>query len=491
MAEIKKITGRWWIHGKDSPALGGVLSQKDGRLTLRIVNTAGGEAIGQMLAKGAQVGLPGVPQVIHGRDSQDKPVSLFGCFCSQHTTSQGEEKYKISALAGVQGCEIESWQKPLIRTVYVRVQHLHRWLESDALERIQLPDGKTAYTSRKYSETVFPITDGVTFRITQSSRHSHGQDGAEFKPDCKIALSFAAPRSLEEICGKWTHWVAHFFSLLVGTNLRLEEIIVSEVDLFSLGKTMDDAAIFFGSQATVLGRTKTKSRTRISNPNPYDMAASYSDVRDQLGTMLQRWHAVSERLDPVVGLFTSVVFHHALYSTAEFLFLVQALEVYHARSGHFDSFQLPPADHKKKVEEIVKTVPAEHAEWVRRKIISANYKYLNERLLAVFQANEDIAKEAFGDLVGTSEKIAYTRNHYTHYTNEAEHEKFIDEAAMARLNFSLEHFLWALLLREIDAPASAADKIIRRAHGARFTTLGGSKEAPPETPPALPPGPPP
>jgi len=207
------------------------------------------------------------------------------------------------------------------------------------------------------------------------------------------------------------------------------------------------------------------------------MAASYSSVRDQLGTMLQRWHTVSERLDAVVGLFTSVVFHHALYSTAEFLFLVQALEVYHARSGHFESYQLPPEEHKKKVEEVLKTVPAEHAEWVRLKIISANYKYLSERLLAVFQANESLAKGLFNNLEETSEKIAYTRNHYTHYTSGTGHEKFIDEDAMAQLNFSLEHFLWALLLKEIGAPESAGRKIIRTAEGASFTTLAGPIQA--------------
>jgi hypothetical protein len=473
MTDPEEITGRWWIHGDSSPPMAGVLSQEGGSLSLRIVNTAGGESVARLLTQGAQVGLPAIPNVIRGRDSQDKPVTLFGCFCESHSTSQGEEVYEIAVLAGVQGCDIESWKKPVVRTVFVRLQHFHRWLEMDVLKSVPLPDGKTGWKACEYSEILFPIAEGIDFRITQSLRHKQGQDGDEFRPECKICLSFANPRSMEEVCEKWTHWIAHFFSLLVGTSLRLEEIMVSEVDLFSLGKSIEDAVIYFGSQAKVLGRTQTTIRTRLSDPNPYDMAASYSSVRDQLGTMLQRWHAVSERLDPVVGLFTSVVFHHALYSTAEFLFLVQALEVYHTRSGHFESYQLPPDDHKKKVEEVLRTVPTEHSEWVRRKIISANYKYLNERLLAVFQANESLAKGLFHNLEETSEKIAYTRNHYTHYTSGTGHQKFIDQDTMAQLNFSLEHFLWALLLKEIGAPESAGHKIIRTAERAKFTTLTG------------------
>ena len=60
-----------------------------------------------------------------------------------------------------------------------------------------------------------------------------------------------------------------------------------------------------------------------------------------------------------------------MYSTAEFLFLAQALEVYHVRSGHFSSHLLPPKEHKKKVDEILKTVPAEHVDWVRRKLAAS------------------------------------------------------------------------------------------------------------------------
>ena len=99
-------------------------------------------------------------------------------------------------------------------------------------------------------------------------------------------------------------------------------------------------------------------------------------------------------------------------------------------------------------------------------------------VLAVFQANESLAKRLFNNLEETSDKIAYTRNHYTHYTSGTGHEKFIDQDGMAQLNFSLEHFLWALLLKEIGAPESAGHKIIRTAEGAKFTTLAGPK--PPE-----------
>jgi hypothetical protein len=42
---------------------------------------------------------------------------------------------------------------------------------------------------------------------------------------------------------------------------------------------------------------------------------------------------------------------------------------------------------------------------------------------------------------------------------------------MARVNWSLEQFLWVILLKELGAPASAFDQIMRRVKTASFTSL--------------------
>jgi len=179
MTEKKEISGRWWIHGKTARPLGGVLSQEGGELALKIVIPVG-TTVDKVLTGAREIGPPKVPEVIHGRDSQDKPVTLFGCFCHSHTRAQGEEIYEILALAGVQGCEVDSWQKPVVRTVMVRLHHLHRWLGTKVLESVALPDGKSGWRTRDYSAQLFPITEGIDFRITESSTESHGQDADRF-----------------------------------------------------------------------------------------------------------------------------------------------------------------------------------------------------------------------------------------------------------------------------------------------------------------------
>ena len=474
MSEKNEISGRWWIGGPSAAPVGGILST-DRRLELKIVIPIGTPAAEAYSHRGQQ-GLPKMPEVLHGRDSQDKPVVLYGCSCHSHSTASGEEVFEISALAGVQGLEITSWQVPAVRTVTIRLQHLHRWLHTDYLKSVQLPDGKTAYVAKDYSEEQFAITDGVECRLIQSSKESHGQDRDLFTPDCRVAITFATPQSLEEACGKWVNWIAHFFSLLAGTNLRTEEITVSDLDLFEKRDFVEAALAFSTNQAKVLGRAQSKGRVRLSDPNMYDMPAAYSSVKGQLGAMLQKWHEVSKRLHALVSLFTAVVFHHRLYSSAEFLFLVQALEVYHTRSGHFESRQLPKEELLKRIDEVMKVVPVEHAEWVKEKL-SSNHKHLDDRILEVFQAYQSTAELAFKDLKDTAEKMAYTRNHYTHYNGKPDHRKFLDEDAIARLNFSLEHFLWAILLKELGAPTAALDTIMSFVKSAFFTSLKPSDKA--------------
>jgi len=468
MSENSEISGRWWIDGQSKSPLAGILSV-EGRLELKISIHPGTPAA-QVYGNLSLEGLPKVPHVIHGRDSEDKPVVLYGCTCHSRTRASGEVLLEISALAGVQGLDIDYWQTPAIKTVTVRIEHLHRWLQCDVLKTVQLSDGKQAWVAKDYSEEKYTIAEGIDLRIIESSHESHGQDRDLFRPDCRIGLTFATPRSLDEICDKWTNWVAHFLSLLVGTSLRVEEISVSDLDLFKEDDSIEAALAFSTNQAKVLGRGQSKARVRNSNPNPFDMPASYSAVKGQLESMLQRWHAMNDELEALVKLFTTVVFHHALYSTAEFLFLVQALEVYHGHSGHFPSWQLQADELKKRRKHMVALAPPEYADWVKEKL-SQNHKHLGDRITEVFQANQSLAQTAFGDLTGTAERIAYTRNYFTHYNGNTDHKKFLDQDAMARVNWSLEQFLWVILLKELGAPASAFDQIMRRVKTASFTSL--------------------
>jgi hypothetical protein len=351
------------------------------------------------------------------------------------------------------------------------LEHFHRWLGAKCLEAIQAQDGKRTWSIPVHNDLVYPITTGVNLHITQSTRTSDSWDEHKFTPDCQLWLIFDNPRSLEEITGQWVPWITRFFSLLIGTSVKCQEITFSALDRFSSDNSMDAALAWFASIGTVLGRYSTSRRVRISNPYSHNMMAPFSSVQNQLEDMLQRWHQVSERLEPVVDLFAAIVFHHSLYANAEFLFLIQALEVYHARSPQFESNQLPSDEHRRRVQAVVSAAPQELQEWLQRKIQSSNYKHLGERILEVFRAHETEAARLFDDIEGMAGRIAYTRNYLTHYNNDQNSPRFLDQNEVARVNFALEHFLWIILLREIGVQGAPIEQALRRPATATFTNL--------------------
>ena len=83
-------------------------------------------------------------------------------------------------------------------------------------------------------------------------------------------------------------------------------------------------------------------------------------------------------------------FHSHLHSQAEFLFLVQALEVYHAR------------------------------------MFGGRDKHLDERLKDIFERHNAEARKLFPGIAELPEKIQYTRNHLTHYSKDTDSPKYLN-----------------------------------------------------------------
>jgi hypothetical protein len=180
---------------------------------------------------------------------------------------------------------------------------------------------------------------------------------------------------------------------------------------------------------------------------PY-MLTSFEKVKADLPNMLARWTELEQRLRPVVDLFWAVAFRSSLYAEASFLFLVQAMEAYHARSGLFDSNLLPLEEHRRHVQAVTATAPVELKEWLQRKIQSSNYKHLNERLLEIFRHYSTESGDLFGDVEATAKKIAFTRNHLTHYSGESESPMYLDDRKLTITSNGLERLLWIIFLKE-------------------------------------------
>ena len=223
---------------------------------------------------------------------------------------------------------------------------------------------------RRISDLEYPICEGITIRFSHRTQVSQSPDNYTFSPHSDVYLTFEQPTSLEAITERWVPWILRFFSLLIGTSIKCLSIEVLA------DKESPKDAIVPEQWGRVLGRRGTQ-RTHISDPTGFDMLVPFAHIQDNLGTLLKRWSEITDRLGPVVDLFSTVAFNHSLYAQARFLFLTQALEGYHTRSRQFDSKLVPTEKHRKRVGQIVAGAPKNLQDWSRKKLEAGNYKYLH------------------------------------------------------------------------------------------------------------------
>jgi hypothetical protein len=281
-----------------------------------------------------------VSGVVCGRDEDDKPVTLFGCSMGEWGFSTGLQKFEIDALAAIRGLEIESWSTPIARAVLIKPALLHRWLGRNLIAPSKTEDGKAAFIPVEGLDLLFPLELGIKIRFCEVASPSSSSDEFRLRLDSQIWFHFDKPRSISEISDLWVPWVTRLLGLLIGTAVWKEEVRIFTVDPFEKGISIIDRE---GELLPVGSRT---GPVRLSNPHAHNMVAPFEAIREQLGGIVTEWHRICSRLEPVVDLFATVSLHHNMFMEARFLFLVQALEIYHVCSDRFESRELPKHKHK-------------------------------------------------------------------------------------------------------------------------------------------------
>lgn len=423
-----KIEGRWWIHGRDARPEFGIFSRDDnGHLSLLV-------KIPQSLSSDETVlqffdtrGDDSVPSVIVGRDADDKPVTLFGCY-ALHGSSAGMRTYDIEVLAAVHGLELESWSQECIHAVNLDIDFLHEWLGGKIVETVKTPDGRSALRIPRQSELLIEVSSGVQLRIASFIAPSSSQEEYSLRPRHQLWLHFHTGQTVCHINDWWVPWVTRLMSLLVG-----DPVTCSKTELFVQDPYASDVEEFL-NPGTVIRRGK-KGRPKPKNVHPFAMLASYPTIGSDFQNIVRNWFRVALQLEPVVDLFSTVAFHNHLHSQAKFLFLVQAFEVYHAR------------------------------------MFGGSHKHLDERFGEIFERHNAEARKLFPDVAELPEKIRYTRNHLTHYSKDTDSPQYLRPADMVRVTWYLRVFMWICLLKEIGVTGKAIERLILRQGDADFVNL--------------------
>lgn len=464
MKDEKQIRGRWWIDGSEKPPRPGVLDLGSGSLALSIW-TPENESVDNTMLAFVREQSQEVPQVIAGVDEDNRSVTLFGCFLAGHGRSGGLRHWEIDSLAAIKGLKIDSWNQSIVRAVSIKPSFLNRWFGRKLLVPVESTKATHAFTTEAPMDLEFLLEDGIRIRFVDHVLPSFSLDEHRFAHGSRVWFQFRNPRSLAEITDRWVPWIIRLMGLLVGVPVTADEVEVFTTDPYEPNADIID------SEGLLIRRGGTKRKTKGDNdPHSASMVAPFNSVRNQLDKIVVEWNRVSTSLEPVIALFGAVALYHTLYLEARFLFLVQALEIYHACSGRFISTELPSEEHKKILAQAKSCLPPDLWKWAKGKL-SFNARPLAQRLFDVVKAHEKESVRLLGDLDRAVSRISYTRNHLTHHHDEMNSDRLIPDAELGGTSSSLEALLWIILLREIGLDGSHVERVVSQAERARFINL--------------------
>jgi len=469
MKKARSIEGRWWIFGDDKPAhFGTLLFDPEKKLELKVSIPYEREHIDFMRSLGED--MDEMPEVIHGADEHNNPITLFGCSWSKSLTTN-LDRFAIYSLAAVLGCRAESWNEPRFPVACICYSALGRWMGRRVLHDSKV-EGKlwNAYLNMGNSYD-FTLSQG--FRIKLESVGAPEVSISKFGMELhhRIWFFFDEPRTLQEIRENYGSVFLRLLCLLTGERVYIENLTCHDSDPFDPVKAQRSKSV------ELLYRNPgiTKERKEVLAPH---MIASFLDVEQTAGVVLQKWYDCDERLRPVLDLYFAILAGHAQSIQSRFLFAAQALEVYHARSAQFTSTDLPTQAHKDRVKAIIEVTPTAFKSWLQEKLCFMNQKTLAQRLSDIFQLHSvEVARMTVG-INDFPDKVRHTRNYFTHYSEDLRRSGKVAEGdELIRMTFVIEDLLKICLLKAIEIQGKPIERIIENGFPVNIISLQSKDSA--------------
>jgi hypothetical protein len=202
------------------------------------------------------------------------------------------------------------------------------------------------------------------------------------------------------------------------------------------------------------------------------MTVPYAEITAEFAGILRRWFEYHERLDSALSLYFATVFNRSLYINHKFLFLAQALEVYHNTNPEFVGYVQPTRDFRARRERIVESAPEFEREWLREKLHYANQKTLAERLAEILAKNKADAEQFIPDLARFADMVKHTRNYYTHFDEELrENGKIAQGDELTMLVFQMQTLLGICILKDLGIAGAPITRLIKTLKGMRLVSL--------------------
>jgi hypothetical protein len=444
--ERKTIEGRWWVFGPHrAPRYGELVFDPEVGLSLRVkIPEDLSSETGDRLAWAR--GEIFVPDKIVGRDQHEKPITLYECQGPSYETSSALLTITIHPLYALLGIEGQTWHEPQFTQITARATLLHNWMSRRAITRIDNPGGYT-FTAQELPPVNFTLANGIRGLISSVAEYSHGRDEAKLgETHC---VSFRAEQTLT--ADALLEYVRKFCRLL--TIFCDHQVYPTEIHLLTGGSPVQTAEVLYINKGIA-----NAERNEI----PENMLASFSDLSAHISTIVSQWYDLYSRLDSALNLYFATVFNSSLYSNHQFLFLAQAIEVYHRRNSSFASRCQPTAEFRAQRDKLINHVPPDERDWLRARLQHANEKTLAQRLDEILAAHQPEVSKLLEDPALFSRRVRATRNHFTHYSTKPEEmDNVATGARLGRLTYQLRTLLEICIFHDLGIRGAPVERLIK------------------------------
>jgi hypothetical protein len=442
MNDQRTIEGRWWVFGPNrKPEFGTLRFDPEIGLTLDVRIAAD---INQTTV--LDYGLHDVPDTVVGRDDHNRPVTLSHCRGPGAANSSGLRVITLHPLYALLGVEDREWGETQFTKVRSKMTLLHNWMGRSGIKATHGPELLRTYSHKMPDLISFSLSDGTKVTIGSELRTSHSSVGVEMHEGHTVSFD-SGDRSLPR--HDLVDYVRKFCNAL--TLFTGHPVYPETIYLESVGPPATTAELLYANK----GITTAEKHELYHN-----MRVSFSEIADHIGDVMTRWYDIYSQIDSSLNLYFGTLFYPTLFSNHHFLFLAQALEVYHRGNPGFVGYVEESDKFRKRVRRICDAVPDE-AEWLKERLGHANEKSLGQRLEELLARHQAYASQFIDDVKAFAGTVRATRNHYTHYsTKRNDLHKVAKDGELARVTYQLKTLLEICVFGDLGIEGKPIDRII-------------------------------
>lgn len=302
-------------------------------------------------------------------------------------------------------CCVDSWDSLQVSSVKVHYRNLEEWVKvkglefGDPMEDRKKKEVNVKYVYREPISFSLPY-EGVSARFfftLQPFSYEVFPKSIHLEHSTYLRITSSQPKNLSE----FQEYIYRMQSLII---IALYQDTFVDFFEFRLEGNDKWSKFYFHK-----GKRDKKPLRDI-----WRMLFNYWEVKDRFDELVAAWFSLCDRLENIHPLFIDQFINESRFDANKFLNIAQAAESLH--SILYNHTRLPEDEYKKKLNEIVNSVPEEHKAFVKKKLSQANALILAERLQElVGKCPDEIKKKYFPDEETFIKQIRDSRNYYTHY----------------------------------------------------------------------------